>query len=215
MQLPFSEAEFLEVFGHYNRALWPGALVLWLASAAAAVDWLGARRLSDRWLAGFLALHWAWVGVFYHGVYFSRINPAAWLFAALFLVQAALLLWFGCHRRSLTFTVRSGAWRGIGAALVVYSLVYPVLPWALGFRYPEMPTFGVPCPTTLFTAGFLVAASSPALCRLLVVPAAWCLVGASAAFLFGVYPDWALLLALPLLLVRGLFARRWRSAPRS
>ncbi|HEU4877919.1 MAG TPA: hypothetical protein VFT21_00610 [Gemmatimonadaceae bacterium] len=32
MQLPFSESDFLDVFGAYNTAQWPAVLALWIAS---------------------------------------------------------------------------------------------------------------------------------------------------------------------------------------
>jgi hypothetical protein len=35
----------------------------------------------------------AWSAVAYHIMFFTRINPAAWLFAAIFLLQAAQLRW--------------------------------------------------------------------------------------------------------------------------
>ena len=43
MQLPFTEAQFLEVFGAYNVALWPVVVGLWLVTLAftGAVDDLG------------------------------------------------------------------------------------------------------------------------------------------------------------------------------
>ena len=33
MSLPFSPDAFFDVFGQYNRALWPGAVTLWVAAA--------------------------------------------------------------------------------------------------------------------------------------------------------------------------------------
>src|SRR5688572_3985311 len=39
-------------------------------------------------LSALLAWHWAWSAVAYHMAFFTRINPAAWPFAALFLVFA-------------------------------------------------------------------------------------------------------------------------------
>jgi len=46
----------------------------------------------------------------------------------------------------------------------------------------------VPCPTTLFTAGLVLAASRPAI-PVLIVPTLWALVGGSAALKLGVLPD--------------------------
>jgi hypothetical protein len=52
-----------------------------------------------------------------------------------------------------------------------------------------VPTFGVPCPTTILTIGFLLAADSPVPRLVTVVPILWALVGGSAALLFDVRAD--------------------------
>ena len=89
MRLPFTHDAFLDVFAAYNEALWPATGGLWALTAAAAARWLWNGRIESRWLFALLALHWALSGFVYHGVYFSRINPAATVFAAAFVVQAA------------------------------------------------------------------------------------------------------------------------------
>lgn len=56
-----------------------------------------------------------------------------------------------------------------------------------------MPTFGVtPCPVTPFTFGILLLSPGTPW-WLLVVPAAWSLVGGSAAYRLRVPQDWVLL----------------------
>jgi hypothetical protein len=83
-----------------------------------------------------------------------------------------------------------------GVALVVFALVvYPAWSVRAGHGYPAMPTFGLPCPTTLFTIGVLALLVAPYPRSPLVVPLLWCLVGAQAAFLLGVQPDLGLLAA--------------------
>ena len=191
MQLPFSESEFLDVFGAYNTALWPAVFGLWIASGFVFVRLLGGTKLG-RGLTLLLALHWAWAGVAYHLGFFASINPAARLFGALFSVQAALFA-----KDVLSRTRSSYAWeytprRVSGALLCGYSLVYPILAAWLVEPYPRTPTFGVPCPTTLFTVGVLMMANRVRL-HLLVIPTLWSLIGGSAAILFGVPTDYVLL----------------------
>jgi hypothetical protein len=67
--------------------------------------------------------------------------------------------------------------------------------------WPGVPTFGVPCPTTLFTAGCLLAAVRPAPRRLIVIPVLWSLLGGSAALLLGVTLDLILFAAAAALVV--------------
>ncbi|HZD54130.1 MAG TPA: DUF6064 family protein, partial [Woeseiaceae bacterium] len=42
--------------------------------------------------------------------------------------------------------------------MIVYALSYPLLAMAGVHARPRTPTFGVPCPTTLMTVGYLLMA---------------------------------------------------------
>ena len=197
MQLPFPHDAFLDVFGAYNSSLWPAALLLWVATARVVWRWLLGGGVSGRFLFGLLAVHWAWSGIAYHLFYFREINPAATLFAALFVLQAVLFLWLA-GRSKAHATAPSGLRGVIGGALVLYGLVYPAVGLALGLEYPRLPLFAVPCPTTLVTAGFLVA--TVGVPRFVgVVPVLWAVVGSSAAFALGIRADLALVVAAALL----------------
>lgn len=191
MQLPFSREEFFDLFAAYNSALWPAVVLLWVASALAGLWLLSSRRSHDRWISGLLALHWAWSAVAYHGVFFTRINPAAWLFAALFLLQAALIMWSGVIREKLSFESRGTAWRPIGLSLVAYALLYPAINAVEHGSVLRIPAFGVPCPTTIFTVGLLLLATSRSR-TLAIIPIIWSAIGGSAAFLLGVSADYML-----------------------
>ena len=109
-----------------------------------------------------------------------------------------LFAWFGVARPALGFSRDRSPRHAIAWTLIVYALLYPGLAWAGGLAYPRMPTFGVPCPTTILTAGFLLMADPPLPVVVTVIPIAWTVVGGSAAFLLGVHAD----LILP---VAGLF----------
>ena len=58
----------------------------------------------------------------------------------------------------------------------------------------RIPAFGVPCPTTIFTAGVLMLAT-PRSWRLSIIPVMWSVIGGSAANLLGVRADYALPIA--------------------
>ena len=191
--LPFSHDAFLDVFGAYNSRLWPVVVLLWAATAGVAWLWLRRGRLDSRALFALLAVHWAWSGVAYHWFFFRAINPAASVFAAMFVAQAMLFTWLAAGSRRHPI-VRTG-WRGVvGVALVLYGLVYPVVGLVGGLEYPRMPLFAVPCPTALVTAGFLVAITGvPRV--VLVMPIVWSVIGSSAAFALGIRADLALVAA--------------------
>ena len=190
MQLPFTNEQFFDVFAAYNETLWPGAVTLWIASVVIAVR-LSTRRPDDWVISGVLVWHWAWSALAYHAAFFSPINPAAWLFAALFLGQAALVFHVGILRRQLSFAPSAGALSPLAWGLIAYSLAYPAINAVQHSSLLRIPTFGVPCPTTIFTAGVLMLAT-PRAWRLSVVPVIWSAIGGSAAFLLGVYADLAL-----------------------
>src|SRR5690606_344883 len=118
--------------------------------------------------------------------FFQDINPAALYFGVLFLMQAGLFAWWTIRAPAAVFEAHPTAWSRLGRLLMGYALVYPALGLVVGLSYPRMPTFGVPCPTVLFTVGALLAARAAAPRWLGLLPLAWTVVGGSAAFLFGV-----------------------------
>jgi hypothetical protein len=194
MQLPFTRAQFFDLFAAYNDALWPAVVVLWTASAVIVALRLSARRPHDRCVSALLAGHWAWSALAYHVAFFTRINPAAWLFAALFLGQAVLLFRVGVMQRRLSFAPWGNAWAPLGWGLIAYSLAYPVINAIDHRSLLRIPTFGVPCPTTILTAGVLMLATPR--CRSLAAgPVIWSAIGGSAAFLLGISADVALPIA--------------------
>lgn len=203
MELPFTREQFFDVFGAYNTALWPGALVLWLASLLIAVRLLMERRPVDRVIIILLSIHWAWSGLAYHVAFFTRINPAAWVFGALFLLQAGLFFWWGAMRGGLQFAPRHPSWAPVGWALIGYALVYPAINAAQHGTLVRIPTFGVPCPTTIFTAGLLMLVTTRSW-PVSIIPIVWSVIGGSAAFLLDVRADYVLPLAGIVLALRSL-----------
>ena len=195
MSLPFTEQQFFEVFGRYNDAVTPLQIGLVLLALSAYTALMVPGRDSDRVIGAVLAALWVWTAV-YHLVFFRAVNPAAILFSAVSLVGAAVFAWSGVLRRRMVFACENRARRVAGHALIAYALVvYPFLSALLGREFPQIPTFGLPCPTTIFTLGMLAFLSAPFPRYVFAVPLAWAFIGAQAAFLLGVYEDLALLAA--------------------
>jgi hypothetical protein len=194
MQLPFTREQFFDLFAAYNSALWPAVLALWLASIVMAVRLGSDRRPSDRVVSALLAVHWAWSGLVYHIAFFTRINPAAWLFGALFLFQAGLFIWFGIVQDRLRFAPRRSSRGPFGWLLIGYGLLYPPINAAQHLTLLRIPAFAVPCPTTIYTAGLLMLTTARSW-QLAVIPIVWAAIGGSAAFALGVPADYALPIA--------------------
>lgn len=204
--LPFTREEFVAVFAEYNLAVWPAQVLAYVLGIAMLACLWRPSRPADRLIAGGLAAMWLWTGIAYQWMHFAAINPAAFGFAALFVLQGVL---FGVAvaRGSLRFGPpgKPSAWAGM--ALVLYAgVLYPLVGMWSGHAYPAMPMFGIaPCPVVIFTFGLLLLATSHVSRWLLVVPVAWSLIGGSAAFLLGIPQDWPLLfsgLAVPLIVLQ-------------
>lgn len=190
MQLPFTPEQFFDVVQRYNKAVWP--VQIWLTGLAVvtlALVW-SRRAWAARAICAALALLWAWSGIAYHLAFFAAINPAAYGFALLFGLGAASFLAQAVRVGDLKFAAKRNATTVIGLLLVLYALVvYPVWSTVSGHAYPSLPTFGLPCPTAIYTVGILGMASGRRTWMLFVAPALWALVGTQAAFLLTVLPD--------------------------
>lgn len=199
--LPFTAAQFFDLFARYNAAVWPAPIAAYVLGAIAVGAALRGIRAGDVIVVSVLALFWGWTGVAYHWLAFAAINQAAWLFGALFIIEAALLTWFGLAHARLRFGYRRGTARAVGLLFVAYAaIIYPLLGLAAGHAYPAIPMFGItPCPVTIFTLGLLLLAR-PLPWPALIVPLLWSLIGGSAAFLLDVPQDWPLLVSGPLAL---------------
>ena len=198
MLLPFTREVFVALFADYNEAMWPARLAAPLIGAGIAAHAFRHARHGDRWSAAGLALMWLWTGIAYHAVYFSRINPLATAFGALFVAQGVLLLRAAMQTDRLVFGSPRGPAAGVGWALVAYALVgYPLVGLMSGQSAAELPSFGItPCPVVLFTIGMLLLTTAPVPRALLAIPWLWSLIGGSAAFVLAMPQDWPLALGL-------------------
>ena len=194
--IPFTIEQFFQVFEKYNQTIYPIQFVLLLV--AAVVIFLATSRKPSRnkIISGLLGLLWLWTGIVYHSLFFTAISPPAYLFGTLFIFQGLLFLYEGLARNRLSFRA-SRSFDGIlGAVFIAYALViYPLIGYGLGHIFPASPTFGTPCPTTIFTFGLLLWADRKISLSLLIIPVLWSIVGTSAAWNFGIKEDFGLLVA--------------------
>ena len=196
MRLPFTVEQFFGVFRMYNSAVWPAQVLLLLLAALALIFIALRRPWSGVAVSAILAVLWIWLGAAYHLAFFARINPVAYGFGALSIVGGLMFAWHGVIRRRLEFSFAKNLRAGIGIALLAFALLaYPIWATLAGHGYPELPTFGLPCPTTIFTIGVLALASGTSLRAVFTVPILWSLVGSQAAFHLDVKPDLGLLVA--------------------
>lgn len=194
MKLPFTAKEFLEVFKNYNTAVYPLQVVFLLLAAFVLLFLFNKNKGLQKFILYILGVFWLWMGIVYHIGFFSKINTAAYLFGALFILQSIFL--FVAATKSITFSFCKNISSIAGILLALYALIiYPLIGYYSGHVYPNSPTFGLPCPTTIFTLSVFSLSEKRLPLYLIFIPILWSLIGFSAATTLGIYEDIGLLIA--------------------
>ena len=193
MEIPFTVEQFFDVFGTYNTAIWPVQILEYILGIVVLVLAFGGSKLAAPIVSGILGFFWIWMGVFYHIIHFSVINPVAWIFGIFFILQGLLFLLFA--RPAFRFILKPLPVTG-GGFILYAMLICPLLGISFGHSYPKAPMFGVaPCPTTIFTFGILLWTTRSVRAYLLVIPLLWSIVGMSAAVNLRVPQDYGLVVS--------------------
>jgi len=208
MNTPFSKDQFIDVFKNYNETKFPLHVLFYFFAIVAVYVLLKQRSTTNRIINLILSFFWLWMGIIYHILFFTSINKAAYIFGALFIVQGILFLIYGLKKNKLSFHFHPDRYGLTGIGLIIFSMViYPILSFFNGHVYPSSPTFGLPCPTTIFTFGILLQSTKRCPPVVLIIPFLWSIIGFTAAFNFGVSEDVGLLVAgvlsFTLLLIRN------------
>jgi hypothetical protein len=194
--LPFTSEQFFDVFRHYNEGVWPAQVVLYLLGVVGVAARFAPQPVGSAATMGVLAFLWLWMGLVYHIWYFTSINPAAYMFGGLSVLGAGVFAWRALSTRAAQCGRIGPVALVAGAALIAYGLVvYPLVGLAVGHRYPAVPGFGLPCPTTIYTIGLLTLLPGGGHWAELAVPLVWTIVGSTAAFTLGVPEDYGLVVA--------------------
>jgi hypothetical protein len=195
-RMPFTVGEFLGVFKSYNNSVWPSQIILFISALYIVFLIIKKRKYSDRLITFILMFYWLWIGIVYHLYFFTRINPAAYIFGIIFIIQAVLFYTAGIYGKKLIFEWHSNLNGFIGAFIILYALIiYPLLGMYFGHVYPENPTFGLPCPTTIFTLGILIWIKGKIPLYIIVIPLLWSVLGFSAAVNLGIKEDTGLIIS--------------------
>lgn len=196
MNLPFSPEQFLEVFKKYNTTVFPAQIIFYTLAILIIPLSIKRNKYSGLIISAILSFFWLWMGVVYHLVFFSTINNAAYFFGALFILQGFVLIYTGVYKSALTFKLHGGIAGILSSLLILYALIiYPLLGYFSGHVYPFSPTFGLPCPTTIFTLGILLLIDRKNPAAIFVIPLIWSVIGFLAAVKLGIYEDIGLLIA--------------------
>lgn len=102
MKIPFTTEQFLGVFAAYNQSVWPAQVALFAAALVILALSLKTFSFSSIVSGSILGVFWIWMGIAYHIVQFTSINPAAYVFGIACILQGLIFLWNG-FRRTLEF----------------------------------------------------------------------------------------------------------------
>lgn len=209
MNMPFNQTEFFSVFSTYNQTVYPAQLLLLLAGMAGIFLLASKIRRKHRWITAILAISWTWVGAAYHFAFFSAINKAATVFGGLFILQGMLFFYETFFRDRIEYQVKGGFRHIAGYIFILFGLIiYPLIGYFSHYHWLHTISFGLPCPTTIVTFGFLLLTTRNFPKYLLIIPFAWAIIGTGAAINFGIYQDYVMLASALLAVALLLFRKR-------
>jgi hypothetical protein len=194
MKFPFTTEQFIHVFNLYNSSIWPIQIIFYLLAAVVIYFTFKPNSYSGIITGTILGFFWVWMGAVYHMMFFSVINKAAIVFGIFFIIQG-IVIFYAALQKKMMPVFKLDLQTVLGLGVIIYGIIiYPILSSILGHGYPNGPTFGVPCPTTIFTFGILLLTINfPK--HLLVIPALWAFVALNAALSLGIYEDFGLIAA--------------------
>jgi hypothetical protein len=196
MKTPFTIEQFMEVFKNYNTSVYPMQIFFYLLGITAIFLVFTRMKLKDETICLILSVFWIWIGLVYHLLFFTTINKAAFIFGPIFIIQGVLFIVYGIVKHSLSFRFKFDIFQFTGILFLIYALIiYPVLGYFFGHRYPYSPTFGLPCPSVIFTFGIFLFADKKIPMLLLIIPFLWSIIGFFASVSFGIFEDTGLLIA--------------------
>ena len=195
MKTPFTTEQFFEVFQNYNTEIYPLQLIIIVLGIAAIFLIHSKKNIGSKIICGFLGFLWLWIGIIYHLSFFTEINKAAFGFGGLFILQGIFFL-IELFRDKLHFSFNPTASNYIGYFFILFGLIiYPVISYLSAQSFSETISLGLPCPTTIYTFGFLMLANKKMSKYLLIIPSIWAVIGTGAAVNFGIYQDYFMLLS--------------------
>lgn len=197
MKAPFTSEQFFSVFTDYNLSVFPMQIFFLFIGVLALLMINSFYTRKDYFIGIYLGILWLWAGAVYHIGFFSQLNKPAFVFGALFIIQALLIMYELLIRKSLRFSIKRSSADIIGFSFILFGLlIYPLLSWLSHGEPNHIISAGLPCPTTITTIGFLILNKEKSHWYLYIIPGIWAIIGISAAINFGVYQDFMMLISV-------------------
>ncbi|HKB87405.1 MAG TPA: DUF6064 family protein, partial [Ignavibacteriaceae bacterium] len=78
--MPFTIEQFLGIFKSYNNSIYPFQYALFISAVFILFLVIRKRSYRSPVITWILIFYWLWMGVVYQILFFSSINPAAYVF---------------------------------------------------------------------------------------------------------------------------------------
>jgi hypothetical protein len=196
MKTPFTTEQFFSVFEKYNHSIFPVQIILFLFGICALIAIGSKIKQKDKFVAGFIAFLWLWIGIVYHIAFLTGINKLAYGFGVLFILQGLFIFWEGVLLYNLKFVFKMSLQAYFGYFFILYGLViYPVVGYLIEQNLSRTISIGLPCPTTILTFGFFLLCDKKFSKYLLIIPSLWAVIGISAVIKLGIYQDAMMIIA--------------------
>ena len=196
MNVPFSTEQFLSIFEKYNFFVFPFQFLIFIAGLIVLLLIRSEGSRKNLLINYFMVFLWLWNGIIYHILFFSEINPAAYGFGALFIIQSVLFIHAGILKKNTGYEFSGGVNGFIGYFVMVFGLVvYPLLGYFILDDAGKVISLGLPCPSVIFTFGLFILSTGRFPKYLLIIPSIWAVIGFTAVMNFGIYQDVSLLLS--------------------
>ena len=205
--LPFTADILFSSIAQYNRALWPLPPIALLLGLGVVLLTLRPIRNCNRLIGALLAAAWLWIGIGWHMLHFARLDFAAPLYGALFVLEGLLLLWIAIRGRP-AFRYRGGPAGWGGLALAMLALAWPLVDRLAGLTWQSERVVGLaPAPTTVLTLALLLLVAGRSPWHLAIIPVLWTLVAGAMAWILWIPQD----LALPVVGVGAAGLLLWKN----
>lgn len=196
MKTPFTTEQFFNVIENYNSFVFPMQFIILALGAGLMGLVISSKKSKTRVPGIFTGLLWVWIGIFYHLLFFTSINKAAYIFGSLFILQGIFILAETFFKNRLDTLTENKKQKVAGLILIFYGVVvYPVISYFSEGSLVGTISLGLPCPSTIITFGVFLIYGKNISRYLLIIPTLWSLIGISAAINFGVYQDFVMLIA--------------------
>jgi hypothetical protein len=190
--LPFTADILFASIALYNRALWPLPPIALLLGLGMVLLTLRPVRNGNRLIGALLAAAWLWIGIGWHMLHFARLDFAAPLYGALFVLEGLLLLWIAIRGRP-PFRYRGGLVGWGGLAFAMLALAWPLIDRLAGLSWQSERVVGLaPAPTTVLTLALLLLVAGRTPWRLAIIPLLWTLIAGAMAWILWIPQDLAL-----------------------